>query len=80
MHTVRQALLELINMQKERISRLEVEKRHLATELSKWSDTTGYHSMLQAEVGEELLVYGESWVLLNRDRAAESITLKRRWK
>lgn len=74
--SVREALLEMIALQKQRISQLEVENRYKQAELFKYAAGVSY-SAFDLEHGEDLVIYGESWTLLSRDRNNESITIKR---
>lgn len=77
MNSVRQALLELVNLQKQRISQLEVQNRHQATELCKWQDTSEYYSLLHAEISEAILIYGETRCQVSQNRGTEEVTLRR---
>ena len=72
MNSVRQALLELISLQKQRIAQQDVQLRHQTNELIRWQKQGGdlYEFRLSnLELGEKLTVYGETCILVSRDRS-----------
>lgn len=75
MNSVRQALLELVNLQKQRITQLEVQVRNMARDLCAYKDPVHY-SALAAEVGDVIEIRGEEWKLLSRNRNELTITLE----
>jgi len=75
MNNVKQALLELVNLQKQRIVQLESQVRHMARDLCHTQDPT-YYSAFASEIGDVIRIRGEDWKLLSKNRNECTITLK----
>lgn len=75
MNSVRAALLELCNLQKQKLTQQEVELRHLRTQLNKWE--SGSSLLTQTDIGDTFWLFNEHWRIESRDRTQEILQIKR---
>lgn len=75
MTSTREALLELINLQKQEIVRQTVQIRNMAREICAHNTPT-YYSVLASEVGDVIRIRGEDWKMLSKNRHERTVTLE----